>query len=518
MARLRLVLSTSGARVWTWNIPRDEVTVVSPAGGPEPPHGSFAAFLALVHPDDREGFQRAVQAAVASGRDYEVEFRVMDGGQPRWLLGRGAVLRDAAGAAASLSGIDVDISERKRGEEERLRLLAQAQDASREAATANRLKDEFLATLSHELRTPLNAITGWAHLLSTGTLDEPTRVRAVDTITRNAHLQHQLISDILDVSRIIAGKLRLELGDADLRAIVDSAVDACGPAAAVRDITVSVASSHPTIPVYADAGRLQQVVSNLLSNAVKFGAAGGRVEVALLASEQDVLLVVQDEGPGIRPDFLPFVFDRFRQADSSSTRPHHGLGLGLAIVRHLLEMHGGTVEAVNRTDRPGAVFRVRLPRRIPREAGAVVTEPPRENAPVDAAPKAAPLEGVRVLIVDDEPDGRELAATVLEHAGAETRVAASAAEAIAVLERERIDVLVTDIEMPGEDGYALLRRIRTLDSPAARMPVAALTAYAGAHDRERVLAAGFQVHVAKPVHPEELTAVVAGLVRAAGRE
>jgi signal transduction histidine kinase len=397
--------------------------------------------------------------------------------------------------------------------------MARLQEAQHEAETANRLKDEFLATLSHELRTPLNAITGWAHLLRGGALDEAGRVKAVETITRNARLQSQLISDILDVSRIIAGKVRLELDHVDLRATVEAALDGCRPAAAAKNVRMVASFSAAAPMVYGDADRLQQVITNLLSNAIKFGAENGRVDVTVQESGSEVEVVVQDDGPGIRADFLPFIFDRFRQADPSTTRTHRGLGLGLAIARHLMDMHGGHIEAQNRADGPGAVFRMRLPRLLPPVASARAAARRRDESRSQAASAAPSLQGIRVLVVDDEPDARELAATVLERYGAEVKVAASAAEAFAIIGHERIDVLVTDIEMPGEDGYGLLRRVRALPpGRGRRMPAGALTAFAGAHDREKVLAAGFQVHLPKPVLPADLAAAVAGLAAAAEKK
>ncbi|MEO5760721.1 MAG: response regulator [Vicinamibacteria bacterium] len=391
--------------------------------------------------------------------------------------------------------------------------LKEAQDARLEAETANRLKDEFLATLSHELRTPLNAITGWAYLLQAGGLDQATQAKAIETIRRNAQLQSQLISDILDVSRIIAGKLRLNLEPTRMPVVIQAALDSLRPAADAKNITVE-ARFECDDSISADPGRLQQVVWNLLSNAIKFAPQGGLVRVTLIGTDSHLETTVEDNGAGIKPEFLPYIFDRFRQADSSSTRPHHGLGLGLAIVKHLVQMHGGSVHATNREGETGALFRVLLPQ----PATTVLSPSDRRSVPavIKNDPgweqSAPPLGGIRVLVVDDEPDGREVAAAILERCGAEARVAGSADEAIAMIERESPHVLIADIEMPGQDGYELLRRVRALTSEEkAQIPAAALTAYASTQDRLKVLKAGFQIHIAKPVHPVDLARAVKSL-------
>jgi signal transduction histidine kinase len=395
-------------------------------------------------------------------------------------------------------------------------LLKHAQEAREEAEAANRLKDEFLATLSHELRTPLNAITGWAHMLRVGGLDEAAQLKAVETINRNAQLQAKIISDILDVSRIITGKLRVSLEPVDLGSVIQAALDTVRPAAEAKGIHIAVSLDGTCGAISGDPARLQQVIWNLLSNAIKFTPNDGHVSVELRSAESQIEIVVQDDGPGIRPEFLPFIFERFRQADSSSTRPQQGLGLGLAIVRHLLEMHGGSVTARNRSDRSGALFTLLLPRRAPSADGSVDSVTASRSIAesglwLDSAPS---LKGVRLLVVDDEADGREVVAVVFERCGAEVRVAASAAEAFALLEREPPDVLVADIEMPVENGYSLLRRVRALPSErGGHTPAVALTAYAGVQDRMKAHEAGFQAHVAKPVQPAELATVVASLAR-----
>jgi signal transduction histidine kinase/CheY-like chemotaxis protein len=393
------------------------------------------------------------------------------------------------------------------------RTHAELHQRIREADEANRLKDEFLATLSHELRTPLNAILGWAQMLRSG-LDPETTARALDTIARNALAQSRLVGDILDMQRIAAGKLRLNLQALDVAAVIRRAVETVGPAADAREIEIQEVLDHDAGPVLGDEDRLQQVMWNLLSNAVKFTPKGGRVRIELVQVNSHVEVTVEDTGPGLDPEFIPYAFDRFRQADSSTTRRHGGLGLGLAIVRNLVELHGGTVTAGNRSVGSGALFVIKLPRmsvRPQRRGAAVDARHPgmERELPLTAAPS---LHGIRVLVVDDEQDARELVAAALAACGADVASASSAGEALEMLGRSRPHVLVSDIEMPEEDGYALLRKVRERSpDDGGLIPAAALTAYAGAEDRLRALLAGFQVHLPKPVQPAELAAVVASL-------
>lgn len=386
---------------------------------------------------------------------------------------------------------------------------------------ADRRKDEFLATLSHELRTPLNAIVGWTHILRDSGLASDTARRAADIIHRNAMVQSQLISDILDVSRIIAGKMRLDIRPVDLASVVQASLDAVMPAAEAKQVRLEPALDPKAGPISGDPERLQQVVWNLLSNAVKFAPAKeGRIHVRLEAINSHVRLTVEDNGPGIDPDFLPYIFERFQQGDASSTRKHQGLGLGLAIVRHFVELHGGTVRADNRAGRRGAIFTVELRRRsvaaAPMASPAVIERHPLAEEAVwfQSAPS---LQGLRVLVVDDEPDARELVATVLKRCGAQVTAVASAREGLAALRQERPHVLLADIEMPEESGYDLIREVRNLPAELGGLtPAAALTAYASTADRMRTLDAGFQIHVPKPVQPPELVAVVASLARTTG--
>lgn len=430
------------------------------------------------------------------------------------------VLRAKVGIFAELYRKTEDLQKLNAELERRVQeRTAEIEAARQEAERANQLKDEFLAILSHELRTPLNAITGWAHMLRNGGLDAKTQAKAVETIHRSALLQAHLISDLLDVSRIVSGRLRLELKPVNLAATVQTALDTVRPEAESKGVTLNVEVGDAGM-LAGDPARLQQVASNLLSNAVKFTPAGGRVQVRLEKHGEQVELLVQDEGPGIPPDFLPYIFERFRQGDASTTRKHQGLGLGLTIVRHLVEMHGGNIRAMNRADRSGAVFKVTftqtglLPEVNSRPALAVA----QPATPVEST-AASPLESVRVLVVDDEPDAREVAAALLERAGAEVTVAASAPHAFTVFERERPQVLVVDIEMPGEDGCSFIRGVRGLSAErGGQTPALALTAYASDSDRVRLLDAGFDRHLAKPVEPAVLIAALAELAAINGSE
>ncbi|HEY0083160.1 MAG TPA: ATP-binding protein, partial [Pyrinomonadaceae bacterium] len=406
---------------------------------------------------------------------------------------------------------------------ERARLYETEQRLRAEAETANRLKDEFLATVSHELRTPLTAIVGWSSMLRTGNFDQPTTARAIETIERNALAQTQIIEDLLDVSRIITGKVTLDARLVELNAIIETALDSVRPAATTKGITLrsETARGIDLTTVWGDPARLQQVMWNLLANAVKFTQAGGEVTVRLSRAGAHVRVAVADTGQGISRDFLPFVFDRFRQADGTITRAHGGLGLGLAIVRHLVEIHGGTVSVESAGEGRGATFTIELPVAGDERDGALETQKPvaaRAEA-ATAAGHVAELAGLRVLIVDDEADSRLLLRTIVEQSGAKARVAASAAEALAAFAEFRPDILVSDIGMPQEDGYALLRQVRALSPEAGgRIPAIALTAYAREDDRVRALQAGFQIHVAKPVNPPELVAVIVGLAGVTSRK
>ena len=405
-----------------------------------------------------------------------------------------------------------DISDRRAADAERNRLLEEAREA-------NRMKDEFLAMLSHELRTPLSAIVGWAHMLRTGGLDEPTVARAIETIDRNAKVQNQLIEDILDVSRIVAGKFHLDMRSVDLVRIVESAIDTVSPLAASKGVELRQdlsAEIGPCCPAVGDPDRLQQVVWNLLTNAIKFTPRGGVVTVEVKRQDEpaEFEILVRDTGQGISAEFLPHIFERFRQA-GTGTRRHGGLGLGLSIVRHIVEMHGGSVMATSGGDGQGSVFTLRLPVVEAGEDGQRMPALSREEGGLEEAPR---LDGVRVLVVEDEADARHLLAAVLQKRGARVFMASSGAEALELLERERPDVLLSDIALQDQDGYELIRKVRTLSAErGGRIPAAALTGYGRLEDRMRALSAGFQLHAAKPVEPAELVAVVASLAGKSAR-
>jgi PAS domain S-box-containing protein len=404
-----------------------------------------------------------------------------------------------------------DISERKAGEAERARLLAAAEGARAQAESANRMKDEFLATLSHELRTPLNAIVGWVHLLRAGRLDEATARRALETIDRNAKIQTQLIADILDVSRIVSGKLRVLMRPLEAAPIVEAALDTVRLAAEAKGIRIGLVLDPLAGPVSGDPDRLQQVVWNLLSNAIKFTPDGGKVEVELRREGTHAVLTVADNGIGIAPEFLPFVFDRFRQADSSSTRPQGGLGLGLAIVRHLAEVHGGTVMAESAGVGLGARFTLRLPLVDLTQPAAELQR--RPAAATEAADFPGPsLEGVSVLVVDADAPAREATSGVLRERGADVLLAGSADEALEMVRRLRPDVLLARFNGRGEESQRLIRAIR--DFPPERgglTPAAVLSGQAAPEDQIRSLLAGYQIHLAEPVEPPELATVIASL-------
>ncbi|GAA6624103.1 PAS domain S-box protein [Scytonema sp. NUACC26] len=416
-----------------------------------------------------------------------------------------------------------DITERKQAEialkesEERFRQLAEKAEAT------NRIKDEFLATLSHELRTPLNAMLGWTQLLTTRKFDENKTAKALETINRNTKLLSTLIEDVLDVSRIITGKLRLEVRPVKLVPVILSAIETISSAADAKDITIESFLDPSIGVVLGDPNRLQQIVWNLLSNAVKFTPRGGKVEVKLSIEEsqwektqQSVLIKVKDTGEGIAPEFLPYVFERFRQADSSSTRSHGGLGLGLAIVRHLVELHGGTVRVTSPGLARGTTFIISLPLKIggEGESGKVGEKEKLLSSHPPSPPSPHPLNDLRVLVVDDELDARQIVTTALEQYQAKVMTVTSAAEALVALQEFQPDVLVSDISMPQEDGYSLIRKIRALSQDkSGSIPAVALTAYARAEDCTQALLAGFQLHVPKPVNPDELAAVIANLVK-----
>jgi signal transduction histidine kinase/ActR/RegA family two-component response regulator len=414
-------------------------------------------------------------------------------------------IRNAAGEVIGASKIARDITEQKRAEQEREQMLARERVAREEAEIANRAKDEFLAVLSHELRTPLTAMLGWLAILRGHRLDKKTTEHAIETIERNAQAQAQLIEDLVDVSRIVGGKLNLEVRPIDLLPAVNAAIEVVRPAADAKSISIEINCDSSVGPVTGDPARLQQVIWNLLSNAVKFTPKGGSVHVTFQQAESYAEIVIRDTGIGISADFLPHVFERFRQAESAVTRSHRGMGLGLAIVRHLIELHGGTVTAASEGENQGATFTIRLP------LAAVAQHTLASTVDFNKADDGM-LNGIRILLVEDEPDARELIALALRSSGADVEAVDSAGNALHRLQSFAPDVLLSDIGLPVQSGYDLIRSVRALSSEMNKVPAIALTAFATETDRQMSLSAGFHVHLAKPVEPGHLIETIKGLI------
>jgi PAS domain S-box-containing protein len=473
--------------------------------------------ITLIIPSDRLAEEDEVLARIRRGEgvDHFETVRITKTGELIDISLTVSPIRDRTGRVIGASKIARDIRERKRADAERAALLARARAAQAEAEAASRTKDEFLTVLSHELRTPLNAIFGWARMLENGPLDPAMTARALDAIRRNAEAQVKLIEDLLDVARIITGNLRLDIRPVALPVVIEAALDAARPAAAAKGVQLEVDLDASVPPIMGAADRIQQIAWNLLINAVKFTPRGGRVRVTLAHADGDAQLAVSDTGRGIPSDLLPLVFERFRQGESGTTRTHGGLGIGLALVRHLVDLHGGSVAAESPGLGLGSTFTVRFPlpeSRVERPAPplAVLVPAPTRALTSVALPS---LRGISVLVVDDDRDGLELASVILTNAGAGVRAYPSPAAAHEALAGWTPDVAVLDIEMPGEDGFTLLRRLRALTGTrGAVVPALALTAYGRPADRKRALAAGFNLHLAKPVDPSELVLAVASLV------
>jgi PAS domain S-box-containing protein len=474
----------------------------------------------LIHPDDIpgviEGNQRFCLLGDTEVYDHEIRLRHANG-EYRWLRCRDSIFERAEdGVVTQIIGTAQDITDLKYTEIEREKLLSREQAARTEAEQANRIKDEFLAVLSHELRSPLNPILGWSKLLRQGKLNPTKTEQALQSIERNAQLQAELIEDLLDISRILRGKLSLNVSPVNLATVIRSAMETVRLAAEAKAIDLRLANlefglaadNNPKFMVSGDATRLQQVVWNLLSNAVKFTPTGGQVSVELEWVDHDVQIMVRDNGKGIVPEFLPYVFDYFRQEDGATTRKFGGLGLGLAIVRQIVELHGGTVRATSPGEGQGATFTVRLPLLRSLDDRDKATDPPSRTPS-----SSQPLTGLQILVVDDDPDSRDFTAFVVEQAGATVTTATSAAEAIARLTQSQQDLLLSDVGMPEMDGYMMMQRIRELSSEQnGEIKAIALTAYAGDFNQQRAMQAGFQRHVAKPVEPEELVRAIVGLL------
>lgn len=462
----------------------------------------LSEFIAAMHPDDRDRVSGLIRHTLMTDAPYEAEYRIVGGNRLRWVIARGVVDRGVHGDPVGWAGVVVDITERKRAED---KLLDVERSARVEAERVGRMKDEFLATLSHELRTPLNAILGWTQILRSrrtpASVDE-----GLNVIERNARLQAQLIEDLLDMSRIISGKITLDVQPVGLADIVAAAVDVVKPSADAKNVRIVQSLDTQPFQMSGDPNRLQQVLWNLLSNAVKFTPQGGHIQVVLERKAETVEISVSDNGQGISAEFLPHVFERFRQQDGTTARLHGGLGLGLAIVKQLVELHGGDILAKSEGTGRGATFVVRLPL-----VSTVARLPlPRAVRPVDEVR----LDGLKALVVDDDRDARELLGHLLQDSGMQVAMACSAHEALSMLREELPDVLLSDIGMPVMDGYELIRRIRDLPAlEGGRIPAVAITAFARPEDRSRVLMAGYQMHIAKPFEPDELRAVCASLTR-----
>ncbi len=525
VGRVRMDLVLEGADVGLWNCPLPFEQVAWDARvkrhfwlDPDA-EVTLDVFFQRMHADDRERVRGEIEAALTGGSSYETEYRTVSPqtGAEKWIRAIGRVFADEAGNQIGFDGITIDVTARRNAEVEREALLASERAARTEAERVSQTKDEFLATLSHELRTPLNAIVGWSQLLgSDGKTSPEDLAEGLKVIERNARVQAQLIEDLLDMSRITSGKVRLNVQPVDLSEVIDAAVASVAPAADAKGIRIQKVVEPLAGPVMGDPSRLQQIVWNLLANAIKFTPKEGRVQVVLKLVNSHLEIIVSDTGAGIKPEFLPHVFERFRQADASTTRRYGGLGPGLSIVKHLAEMHGGEVRAASPGESQGATFSVHLPLAIAHQHQAHPLEqrehPRTSKGQLTECPPA--LDGAHILVVDDERDSRALVERILEECGALVTGAASAKEGLAALQRQKIDVIVSDIGMPETDGYQFIRAVRKLpEAEGGTSPAIALTAFARSEDRQRAMLAGFDLHIAKPVEPAELIAVVARLAR-----
>jgi PAS domain S-box-containing protein len=528
-ARLRLALDISQTSTFEINFLTDEVETDDTGraiyGWEKDEQLTFTQVQRHFHPEDRDEVMLRVKEALNpdGAGEFEIEQRIIrTDGDTRWIRVRGRVFfegEDESRRAVRCLGTYIDITERKNAERQLEELLRREQSARREAESANRLKDEFLATVSHELRTPLNAILGWSQVLTSGRHPESDVARAVQTIYRNAKSQAQLIEDILDVSRIITGKIRLEPRPVLIAPVIQTAVETLRPTIEAKNIRLQLILGFEHKMSFADPDRLQQVVWNLLSNAIKFTPDHGQIKLELESGESSTKIVVSDTGKGISPEFLPHVFERFRQADGSSTRTHGGLGLGLAIVRHIVELHGGTVEVQSEGEGKGTIFTVRLPLlekavNLSKENNGNDSKAQMQNINEQLSNFQSKIKNMRVLLLDDEADTLELLSAVLAQSGAEVKTEKTVREALQTLEKWRPDVIISDIAMPDEDGYSFIKKLRRLPAEnGGKIPVIALTAYVGIKERTNVLSSGFQMYVPKPVEPFELLAAVANFAR-----
>ena len=511
--RWQLALHGTNDGIWDWNLKNNTVffstrwkEMLGYADDEIANH--FDEWSKRVHPEDLGWVTEAIQDHFAGKTQfYTTEHRVRcKDGTYKWILARGQALWDEAGNPMRMVGSHTDITPAKQME-------AALRQQTETLAEANRLKDEFLAVVSHELRTPLNSILGWSQILRSRKLNEAATARALETIERNAKLQKHLIEDLLDVSRVIQGKLSLTVSPTNLVPIIEAAIETVRVAADAKAVQLQSLLDDSVGLVNGDADRLQQVAWNLLSNAIKFTPEAGCVQIQLTRVADRVQITVSDTGIGINAEFLPFVFDRFRQQNSSTTRTYGGLGLGLAVVRHLVELHGGTVDVESPGEGQGTTFTVQLPLfEGVRGQGSGVRGGEGERNITSSPQQPTPLAGLQILVVDDDADTREFLVAALTEYGGDVKATASAREALEAFERFKPDVLVSDIGMPGEDGYVLIRQVRILEPKQGRnLPAVALTAYATESDRAKALDAGFQQHLPKPVEPDKLVAVVAYL-------
>jgi PAS domain S-box-containing protein len=494
---LRFALDTASMGTWDWDLATNAIRWSDnldrihglPPGSFD---GTFAGYEREIHPDDRERVIASIRGAISEGVPHDVEYRIVaPDGTIRWCEGKGRVECDADGRPVRMTGVCVIVTRRKEAE---LARLAAAEESSR-------LKDEFLATLSHELRTPLNAILGWVQMMETGTLAPARSRQAIDVIGRNARLQTQLIEDILDVSRIITGKLEVERVPLSVEKLLETVLAGIAPAAEARGVALAPDIAPMLPPIEGDPKRLQQVLNNVLTNAMKFTPRGGTIVLDCRVDGESLIIQVRDSGIGIAREFLPYVFDRFRQGDSRSTRAHGGLGLGLAIARHLIEQHDGLIRA--ESDGPGTGTTISIVLPVTRVGPDSLAEA-RTTALADVR-----LDAIRVLVVEDQLDSREMLAAVLERQGATVTQAESAESAFAFLEAESVDLIVADIAMPGVDGYELMRRLRAARN---RTPAIAVTAFARPDDRRLALECGYNGYLAKPINTSTVARAVLDLL------
>lgn len=508
--QLKLALKMAKLGSWELNL---QTNVLSTSvqckvnfGMPVDADFSHQILMSRIHPDDRVWVQSAIEQAIANHTDYDVEYRnIWADNTIHWVLVRGRCIYDSVGNPLRMVGMSMDITERKLAEVEREELLKRSLAAQEQAETANRIKDEFLAVLSHELRTPLNPILGWTSLLRTKKFDPITTERALETIERNAKLQTQLINDLLDISRILRGKLSLTIMPVNLETVISSALETVQLSAQAKSLQIETANASSVGAVKGDAARLQQVIWNLLSNAIKFTESNGIIQISLTKVGKYAQIQVKDSGKGINTSFLPYVFEHFRQEDGATTRKFGGLGLGLAIARQIVELHGGTLSADSPGVGQGATFTVQIP--------LLQTSDEMPSAKISSKLKVD-LDGIKILVVDDDADSREFLNFVLKQEKAIVTTAASGFDALQVFELSIFDIVVSDVGMPGMDGYMLMRQLRRLTAQQAKdIKAIALTAYAGELDRQQAKEAGFHQHLAKPIEIGELVQAIATLMQ-----